>query len=231
MTTRSALLLGGSGLVGGHCLELLLRDEAYGRVMALGRRLLPVRHDKLEQHEIDFERLQDFVPLLLAEDVFCCLGTTIKKAGSQAAFRKVDFTHTVELARLSAQSGAEQFLLVSSLGASSQSRVFYSRVKGETEAAIAQLPFKGACFFRPSLLLGQRAEFRLGERLAEKASKLFSFLLKGSWAKYRPVEARAVAAAMLHVAKESAAGVHIYESDQIPALAAAELETPGLKSD
>jgi uncharacterized protein YbjT (DUF2867 family) len=220
MTTRSALLLGGSGLVGGECLKLLLRDETYGRVMALGRRLLPVRHDKLEQHEIDFKRLPDFVPFLLAQDVFCCLGTTIKKAGSQAAFREVDFSYTVELARLCAASGAEQFLLVSALGASAQSRLFYNRVKGETEAAVAELPYKGAHIFRPSLLLGQRQEFRLGERLAERASKLFSFLLKGTWAKYRPIEARAVAAAMLWTAKESEAGLHIYESEQIAALAA-----------
>ncbi|HEY0404878.1 MAG TPA: oxidoreductase [Pyrinomonadaceae bacterium] len=226
MATRSVLLLGGSGLIGSQCLDLLLRDAAYGRVMALGRKLLPARHDKLEQHAIDFTRLPDFVPLLLAQDVFCCLGTTIGKAGSQAAFRQVDFTCTVELARLSAQSGAEQFLLVSALGANAASRVFYNRVKGETEAAVAALPFRAAQIFRPSLLLGRRAEFRPGERLAQAASRLFSPLLTGTWAKYRPIEARAVAAAMLKIAKEFPAGVHIYDSEQIARLAA-ETETRG----
>ena len=219
MSTRIALVLGGSGLVGGQCLDLLLHDDYYWRVVALGRRLLPVKHEKLEQQTIDFERLPDFASLMRAQDVFCCLGTTIKKAGSQAAFRKVDFNYTVELAGLAADGGAEQFLLVSALGANAKSSVFYNRVKGETEAAIAKLPFKGVQIFRPSLLLGERAEFRLGERVAEKASKLFSFLLVGALGRYRPVQARAVAAAMLKIAKEHPAGVNFFESDRIRRIA------------
>lgn len=219
MSARTALLLGATGLVGGHCLDLLLHDEGYSSVVAPGRRLLPIEHAKLQQHTIDFERLQDFKHLLQAQDVFCCLGTTIKQAGSQDAFRKVDYEYPVGLAALAARSGAEQFLLVSSLGASAASRVFYSRVKGETEAAIAALPFKGVQIFRPSLLLGERKEFRPGERLAERASKLFSFLLAGPLRKYRPVQARAVAAAMLKIAPEHPAGVNIYESDQIRQIA------------
>lgn len=217
--SRTALLLGATGLVGGHCLDLLLHDDGYSNVVVLGRRLLPIETAKLHQHVIDFERRQDFKHLLQAQDVFCCLGTTIKQAGSQAAFRKVDYEYPVELAALAAQNGAEQFLLVSSLGASAASRVFYSRVKGETEAAIAALPFKGVQVFRPSLLLGERKEVRLGERLAERASKLFSFLLAGPLRKYRPVHARAVAAAMLKVAKEHPAGLNFYESDQISQMA------------
>jgi uncharacterized protein YbjT (DUF2867 family) len=215
MSARAALLLGATGLVGGQCLELLLHDDSYGRVVTLGRRLLPVKHEKLEQHAIDFERAGDFAELIRAQDVFCCLGTTIKKAGSREAFRKVDFDYPVRLAELALARGAEQFLLVSALGASPRSSVFYNRVKGETEAAIAGLSFKGVQIFRPSLLLGEREEFRPGERVAEKASWLFSFLLVGSLGKYKPVQARAVAAAMLQVATENPAGVNIFESDRI----------------
>ena len=218
MKSRTAVLLGATGLVGGHCLELLLDDPAYTRVVALGRRRLPTEHPKLEQHVIDFERLPDFAPLMKAEDLFCCLGTTIKKAGSQDAFYKIDFTYTLESARLAAEQGAAQLLLVSALGAHANSSIFYNRVKGEVEKAVSQLPFGGVQIFRPSLLLGARAEFRRGERLAQPLMKIFSFLLVGPLKKYRPVPARVVAQAMLRVAKENPAGFNVYESDRIAAL-------------
>jgi uncharacterized protein YbjT (DUF2867 family) len=218
---RTALLLGATGLVGGQCLRLLLDEDAYERVVVLGRRPLPVEHDKLEQHEIDFERLRDFTPLLQARDVFCCLGTTINKAGSEAAFRKVDFTYPTELARLCVEGGSEQFLIVSALGANAKSSIFYNRVKGEVEDTIARLPFKGIQIFRPSLLLGEREEFRRGERLAQQASKLLSPLFVGALAKYRPVAAREVAAAMLEVAIDCPAGVNLFESDRIRRMARA----------
>ena len=219
MSTRTALLLGATGLVGGQCLDLLLRDADYRRVVVLGRRLLSLSHEKLEQHQIDFERPEEFAHLIKAGDVFCCLGTTIKRAGSRAAFRRVDFHYPTTLAALAAQNGAEQFLLVSALGANIRSNIFYNRVKGELEAAVAGLPFRGVQIFRPSLLLGRREEFRAGERLAEKTLKLFSFLLRGALRQYRPVLARAVAMAMLKIAKEDRAGLHFYESDQISRLA------------
>lgn len=218
MKTRTALLLGATGLVGGHCLDLLLHDPAYARVVALGRRRLTLEHEKLDQHVIDFDRLPDFAHLMKADDIFCCLGTTIKKAGSKDAFYKIDFTYTQESARLAAEQGAEQLLLVSALGADANSSIFYNRVKGEVEKAVSQFPFKGVQIFRPSLLLGARAEFRLGERVAEPLMKIFSFLLVGPFKKYRPVHARVVAQAMLSAAKERPAGVNIYESDRIAAL-------------
>ena|SRR5256885_12892577 len=218
MKTRTAVLLGATGLVGGHCLDLLLNDPAYAKVVALGRRRLTTEHPKLDQHVVDFERLPDFAHLLRGDDLFCCLGTTIKKAGSKDSFYKIDFTYTHDAARLAAEQGAEQLLLISALGANANSSVFYNRVKGEVEEAVSQLPFTGVQIFRPSLLLGERAEFRLGERVAEPLMKIFSFLLVGPLEKYRPVHARAVAAAMLHVAKEHPSGVHFYESDRIAAL-------------
>ena len=212
---RTALLLGASGLIGGHCLELLLRDEAYDQIIALVRKALPKNHPKLIQHEVNFDRLSEHANLLKADDVFCCLGTTIKKAGSQEAFRKVDFTYAHEAAKIAAANGTKQFLLVSSIGADAKSSVFYSRVKGEIEAVISALNFMSVSIFRPSLLLGERTEFRLAERLAEPFAKALSFFLIGSLRKYRAIEARTVAAAMIAVAKAKTQGVSFYESDRI----------------
>lgn len=216
---RTALILGATGLVGGHCLKLLLEDAAYGKVIAPGRRKMPMEHAKLEQHVIDFDRLDEAADLFKATDVFCCLGTTIKKAGSQAAFYKIDFTYVYESAKLAQENGAQQFLLVSALGADTGSRIFYNRVKGEVEAAVSSLPFRGVQIFRPSLLLGQRDEFRRGEQIAERAAKIFSFIFVGPLKKYRPIHARYVARAMVRIAREQPSGVNIFESEAIRALA------------
>jgi len=218
MAARSALLIGATGLVGGHCLRQLLRDEAYARVVTLGRRTQGPDRPGLEQHAIDFGRLSDYAGLFDAHDVFCCLGTTMRKAGSREAFRLVDFTYQYEAAKLAAVNGAEQLLLVSSTGASPRSRVFYSRVKGELEETVRDLPFRAVNLFRPSLLLGEREESRAGELLAERVLGLASFLLAGPLRKYRPVQARKVAAAMVRVAKEGRSGFHVFESDAVESL-------------
>lgn len=219
--TRTAILLGGTGLVGGHCLDLLLESDAYERVVSLGRRGSGRAHTKLEERSIDFERLEDYAEHFRGDDLFCALGTTIKSAGSQAAFRRVDFEYVRDAARLASRAGTAQFLLVSALGANPRSRIFYNRTKGEAEDAVAELPFRGVQIFRPSLLLGERREFRAGERVAEYSMKLFSFLLAGPLRKYRPVQARAVAVAMIKVALMSPAGVNHFESDRIAWLARA----------
>ncbi|HEX8474659.1 MAG TPA: oxidoreductase [Pyrinomonadaceae bacterium] len=219
MMNRSALVVGASGLVGGHCLELLLTDDAYTEVVSLGRRRLTREHAKLKQHVVEFDNLGASKHLAKAQDVFCCLGTTIKQAGTKEAFYKVDFTYAFEVARIASENGAEQFLIVSSLGADPRSSVFYSRVKGETEAAVSRLPFQAVHIFRPSLLIGERAEVRMGEQIAEKASRLLSFAFVGRLSKYRPIEARTVAAAMIRTAKEGRRGVHIIESDRIARIA------------
>ncbi len=218
MTMRDALVLGATGLVGGHCLDLLLGDDSYSKVITLGRRVVPRREAKLEQHVIAFERAPEFAHLVRAKDVFCCLGTTLKKAGSKEKFYETDFTYPYELASIAARNGTEQLLLVSSLGADAGSSVFYSRVKGELEEAVTKLPFKGVQIFRPSLLLGKREEFRLGERIAERLSAPLSFLLAGPFGKYRPISARAVAQAMINIAKKDPPGVNIFESDRIRTL-------------
>src|SRR5947209_11684979 len=145
--SRTALLLGGSGLVGGFCLQRLLDDNAYSKLISLGRGELPVSHPKLTQHSIAFESIEA-LDLPAIDDVFCALGTTIRKAGSQAAFRRVDLEFPLAAARLGLKSGAKQFVLVSSVGADLKSGNFYLRTKGEVEQAISALPFSGGHIFR-----------------------------------------------------------------------------------
>lgn len=216
---RTAVLLGGTGLVGAECLELLLGDSRYGRVVALGRRPMARRHPKLDARVVDFERLSDSAELFQADDVFCALGTTLAAAGSPEAFRRVDHDYIVEAAELACEQGAEQFLLVSALGADPSSRVLYNRVKGETETAIKHLPFRALWILRPSLLRGDRAEFRMGEQLAIWGSRVLGFVFVGALRRYRPVEAREVASALVNLAVEEGTG-GVVESEDIPGIAA-----------
>ena len=213
--SRTALLAGASGLVGGHVLRLLLDDPQYERVTVLGRRDLPVAHKKLVQRVVDFDRLRELADFPRVHAVFCCLGTTIKHAGSEVEFRKVDYTYVVELARLALRHRASQFLVVTAVGADARSRVLYSRVKGEVDDAVRRLQFDGVHIFHPSLLLGTRPRSRPLERLMMIVSPLVSWAMMGPLARYRPIRAARVARAMVRVASEAARGVHVYESDQI----------------
>jgi len=215
----TALIAGASGLVGSHCLARLLREPRYSRVVALVRRPLPGGDSKLEQQVIDFGRLGAAGKAFpAADDVYCCLGTTMKRAGSRDAFRQVDFTYVVALAAQALQHGARQFLLVSALGADPRSAIFYNRVKGETEEAVARLPFEGRQIFRPSILAGARTEHRPGERAGLLVMRALSVALRGPLRKYRAIEADTVAAAMIEVARQAPPGVNIYESDAIDRL-------------
>lgn len=213
MSERTALIAGASGLVGGHCLSQLLRDPAYARVIALARRPL-APGPKLETRIVDFDRL-DAAALPRVDDVYCALGTTIRRAGSQAAFRRVDHSYVVTLARRAAAAGAAQFLLVSALGASPRAPVFYSRVKGEAERDVATLPFQAVHVFRPSFLTGERAEHRPGERIGIAVFRAIAPLLLGPLRKYRPIAAGTVARAMRAAAHRGGAGLQVYESDAI----------------
>jgi uncharacterized protein YbjT (DUF2867 family) len=212
---RTALVAGASGLVGGHCIELLLHDGSYSRVVALVRRPLGIKHEKLSEVVVDFEQLDGRRDEMRATDVFCCLGTTIKQAGSKEAFNRVDHDYPVSVAKAALENGAKQFLLVTSIGADPKSSVFYSRTKGKVEEDISLLNFEGTQIFRPSMLLGERKEPRTGERIAAGISKLMPFIFAGPLHRYRPIEARTVAAAMIKVAKEGRQGVNVFESEEI----------------
>lgn len=216
---KTALIAGGTGLVGSNCLAGLLGEAGYDRVVALVRRPLPHEDAKLEQRIVDFDVLGtagNEVPE--AQDVFCCLGTTMKQAGSKEAFRRVDYTYVVSLAGLALGRGARQFLLVSSIGADPRSRIFYTRVKGETETAIMALPFEGRHIFRPSILMGERPEHRPGERTGIAVMEAMSFALVGPLRRYRPIAAATVARAMVRVALAAPRGVNVFSSNDIERL-------------
>jgi uncharacterized protein YbjT (DUF2867 family) len=217
--TKTALLVGASGLVGGHCLQLLLEDQVYTGVTALVRKPLALVHEKLAQHVVNFDDLETFSEFLHSDDVYCCLGTTIKKAGSQEAFRKVDFEYPMKLAAFAEHCGANQFLIVSSLGADPHSRIFYNRVKGEVEEAIRKVPFTAIHVFRPSLLLGERKEHRPGEKASAVVMAALRPAMIGPLVKYRAIQARDVAKAMVRVAQMGLQGVNIFESQQIQKIA------------
>jgi uncharacterized protein YbjT (DUF2867 family) len=211
----SALLVGATGLVGTHCLQALLADPCYNSIIVLSRRTLRVEHPKLKTILIDFNNLAKHAEQLRADHVFSCLGTTIKAAGSQEAFRKVDFDYIYDIARLTAQEGSKQFLLISSIGAASKSKIFYNRVKGELEDVVMPLPFQGVLIFRPSLILGKRSEKRAGEGIGKIFMGLFRPLLLGAFRKYRPIQAQVIGESMVQMAKTELRGSHIFESDQI----------------
>lgn len=197
-------------MVGRGLLDLLLLDATYDKVVVLTRKPLLVDNAKYENHVIDFDRLTEHYKNIVAHDIFCCLGTTMRVAGSKEAFRKVDYTYPLEIAKLAKAAGAEQYLLVSALGANEKSSIFYNKVKGEVERAIEALGYPSFKIFRPSLLLGNRSEQRNGEDAAKIFYKIFGFIIP---AKYKAIEARSVATAMLVVAKLKKPGILVYESD------------------
>lgn len=210
---RRVLLAGATGLVGRELNALLGADPGVREVVALVRRPLPdaARHPRLRDAVVDFEALAALearADLFAVDQVVCALGTTIKQAGSQEAFRRVDFEYPLRIATLALAHGARHFLLVSALGADAGSRVFYNRVKGELEDAVRALGFRGVTIARPSLLEGDRADVRAGEVLASK----LAFLIPGRW---KPVHARQVARAVVQAAARDAKGVHIMENQEL----------------
>lgn len=207
---RSVLLLGATGLVGRECVRLLVADPAIARVVVLARRPLEpdVHADKLETHVVDFERLADAGELFAVDAIICALGTTMKHAGTQDRFRRVDLEYPVTAARLGLAHGAKHFLVVSALGADPDSRIFYNRVKGELEQAITSLPYASITIVRPSLLLGARHELRPMESMG----KVLRFL---PLRRVKPVPARAVASALVEAARQGRPGTRIVRSEEL----------------
>jgi uncharacterized protein YbjT (DUF2867 family) len=212
MQMRTALVAGASGLVGSLLLDELLADAHYSQVISLGRRTLPRQEPRLVQRTVDFARLEA-EPLPLVDDAFCCLGTTIKRAGSREAFRAVDYQAVLVFARAAQKAGARRFLVVTALGANARSRVFYNRVKGEVEEALKELGLESLVVAQPSLLLGERQESRPGERAAMVASRLLAPLLRPLPS--RPIEARTVARALVRLAREATPGVRVVRSGEL----------------
>ncbi|ABG59056.1 hypothetical protein [Cytophaga hutchinsonii] len=211
-----ALIAGASGLVGNALISLLLEGEHYSKVISLQRGHALLEHPKLVTIQTDFNNLQQLdVPPLT--DVFCCLGTTIKKAGSKEQFKRVDFQYPLDLAHLAIKSGASHFLIITAMGADEKSFFFYNQVKGEIEnrlSALTTLP--RLSIIRPSLLLGQRKEKCLGEGIGSFLATVLNPLMKGSLKKYQGIQATDVAKAMYRIATSIAGnGITVYPSDEL----------------
>lgn len=209
-SAKTALLLGATGLVGGHLLTQLLESPHYARVVALTRRPMEMQHPKLIQEIIDFDRPD--ASRIKGDDLFCALGTTLKKAGSKEAQYKIDCLYPFEIGKIARQNGARQYLLVSSVGADARSSGFYLKTKGELEEKIRALDFEHFVSARPSFLMGDREEFRLGEKIGILLAKMLAPLIP---ARYRGIEAEKVARALVQLANTGEKGIQVVESDRL----------------
>lgn len=215
---KTAILIGATGLVGAACLQQLLESPAYRRVIAVSRRPVPVKHRKLVRVETAFDQLGMALQGHEADDAFCCLGTTIRQAGTKAEFHKVDFGYALEFAAATRRQGASHFLLVSALGANAHSPVFYNRVKGLLEKEVEALGFPRLSIFRPSLLLGTRGQERPAEALGIRLATLVSPFLRGPLSAIHPVPGADLGAALVACAlADEPPGTRRYRYDDIRA--------------
>ncbi|WP_174733613.1 NAD(P)H-binding protein [Mesobacillus harenae] len=219
MNGKSALIAGSTGLVGNELLHFLLEGEEYEKVIAIVRKPLELKHPKLQEVVADYDHLEDYHAHFTADDVFCCLGTTIKKAKTKEAMHKVDVEYPLEIARLAIAKGAKHYLLVSSMNANPEATFWYPKMKGELEQELRKIPFETISIVRPSLLLGNRNEFRMGERTAEVLFKFLSPVFKGPLKQFRAITGRNVALAMYKIAQTNPSGTTIYPSVKLEEIA------------
>ena len=211
---KTALVFGYTGLTGGILTKLLLEDERYSEVKVFTRHDIESEQPKLKVIVNDLDNIDELKEEITGDDLFCCLGTTMKKAGSKAIFEKVDLHLPVDIARIASGNKVNKFLVVSSIGANKKSSNFYLRTKGKMEEAVSSFPFGQLSILRPSMLLGERGEKRMWEEIGKSFMSFFGFLFRGPLKKYRPVHAEKVARAMIHFANVLNAPV-ICESDRI----------------
>lgn len=209
MQTKTALVLGASGLIGNQLLAYLLNDDYFSKVRILVRKSLSIHHPKIEELVIDFNHLEAFQKAMGEGDViFCCIGTTMKKVkGDKALYKSIDFDIAVNAARFGIEAGYRQYALVSAQMANANSLLFYNRIKGETEEVVSTFPYESIHIFRPSILIGNRKEKRIAEKFFGTLMQQLSFLLPKP---ARPIEACVVAQAMIRSVKENLNGKHIY---------------------
>lgn len=215
--SKSVLIAGGTGLIGTHLINCLIDNEEYPEIKVLVRRGSNYHNSGVAIIEVDFDELSNVSRLLEADVVFCCLGTTMKQAGSKEQFYKVDFSYPLDLAKITKANGCEQFNIVTASGANAKSIFFYNRVKGEVEDALGILNFKKLNIFRPSLLLGKRNKQRTGEQIGEIVARILNPFLIGRLKKIRAIQAKVVAKAMVNMSLENHEGIRIISSDIIQA--------------
>ncbi|HQH41930.1 MAG TPA: NAD(P)H-binding protein [Bacteroidales bacterium] len=215
---KTALLFGATGLTGRYVYQYLLKEENYSTIRIFTRS--PFLHDepRVENIVIDFEKLSSYESYMKGDVLFCCLGTTRRKAGSRENFRKVDYDYVTRIAEIAEKAGVKKFLVISSIGADAESKNYYLRVKGEKENFLIHTTIPQVVILRPSLLLGRREEFRFGEEVGKQIYSLLKFLLIGPLRKYRGIHAKTVARAMVRLANVDTIGRQIVQSDQIAIL-------------
>jgi uncharacterized protein YbjT (DUF2867 family) len=215
MGKRNALIAGATGLVGNAILQQLLANDQYEHIVTISRKPNGFNYPKLIHLQLDFDKIEMLKPGFQVDDVFCALGTTIKTAGSQDAFYKVDMTYVVNLGKWCSANGVKKFMVVSAMGANPKSGIFYNRVKGEMEAAVRQLNIPQKMIFRPSLLIGKRKEKRAGEKFAQIVMGGLGFLFSGPLLKYKPIHADVVAKVMIKAARVNVNEFEIYNSAEM----------------
>jgi len=217
--SKVAVLFGASGLIGNCCLRRLLVHQAYDKVISIGRGPIKASHPKLIHYEVDMSHADNYRHLMRGDDLFICLGTTMKKAGSKEAFYEFDHNLIFNIAKTGSLQNMNQLIFVSSIGADSRSLIYYLKVKGELEEDVRRLPYWGIHIMRPSVLLGQREEKRSAEKLAGQLSKGLQYFSGSILGDIAPVEADDVAKAMVQAAQSLEQGSHIHHGSEIVKLA------------
>lgn len=215
MKKMTIVLVGSTGAIGKDVLSFLNVEKNVEKIITLTRKPAKNKASKEENLTIDFSNLPGLKNNIKADVFICCLGTTMKVAGSQDEFRKVDYDYVVQFAKLAEATQAKKIIVVSALGANAKSKVFYNRIKGQMEIDVAQVHVPSIEFFRPSLLLGKRDEFRPGETLAKILTPILNPLLLGPLKKYKPIQSQTVAKAIVLRSLLGNQGLVTFESDQI----------------
>jgi uncharacterized protein YbjT (DUF2867 family) len=212
---KTAIVLGSTGLVGSNLVQKLLQNNQFSRIKIIVRRPSGITHPKIKEYIVNFDELSSKDTMFKGDTLFSCMGTTIKKAGSKDAQYKVDFTYQYEVAKNAISNGVTNYVLVSSANANANSKVFYSRIKGELDEAIMKLSFERIIIFRPSILMGEREERRLGEELGSTIINCVGKIIP-SLKKYRSIKGKEVANAMVAAYKApTVEKVNIYSLDEI----------------
>ncbi len=218
---KTAIIIGATGLTGNLLLQNLLKDSRYEQIKLFSRRSIGIKHSKIIEKTGDLIELDTFKNDFIADEVYCCIGTTAKKTPDKKIYRKIDFGIPVIAAKLCKDNNIDTFLVISSLGANSESTVFYSKTKGEMEYAVLKEKIPNTYILRPSIILGLREESRLGENIGKGFLKTFQFLFFGGLKKYKPIEARTIVKAMILLANtKPKTKISIIESDKIEEIAA-----------
>ncbi|WP_085535772.1 NAD(P)H-binding protein [Massilibacteroides vaginae] len=207
-----AIIIGGSGATGAELLQLLLKDQAVNKVIALVRKPLRYTHEKLEQAVVDFNNYSSWAHLVKGDVAFSCMGTTLKVAGSKEAQYQVDYHYQLAFARAAKENHVPTFLLISSSSANPRAMFFYARMKGELEQAVESMGFKSFIIFRPGPLIRPETD-RKGEKIAEHVIRFFNSI--GLFRGFRPLPVKELAYLMLHYASNPPSGQHVLESDKI----------------